>query len=226
MVSVAIYGQEYGRAKMAKCPHCGAEKAIYNLTSWNKQNGHMWWDMCSNYPMMPDISAVQLCPICNKYFILRTAEMREVTEGPYVKGTHGNLTLRQARNAWKQLRDSTTGQDLVDMALMCLHRYNDFQCEWPLDYKNKKKETRTKSERAWAKEVVEVLLKNYKAENPLIYAEWLCNVGEFERAKAILFSTPRPKDNECWMEGLDYAKLYDILMQCCEMHDSRVRLIF
>jgi len=226
-MGVHAYGQEFGRAKMVKCPHCGTEKAIYNLTSWDKRNGHMWWDLCTDYPMMPDVSAVQLCHVCNKYFVLRTAEVREVTDGPYVKGTHGNLTMRQARKAWEQLHDSVQGQDLVDMALMCLHRYNDFQCEWPFDYKRKnKKETRSSKDHKMAKEVVDVLIQNYQAESPLIYAEWLCNVGEFERAKAILYATKRPNDKECWMDGLDFAKLYDILVQCCETHDSRVRLIF
>lgn len=227
-MSVAAYGQEtYGRAKMVKCPNCGAEKAIINLTSWSKQNGHMWWDLCTNYPMMPDVSVVQLCPVCNKYFVLRTAEVHEVEDGPFIKGTHGNLTMRQARNAWEQLHDSLKGQDLTDLALMCLHRYNDFQCEWPFDYKKKKKkEVRSAKDHLMAKEVVDVLIQNYKVENPLIYAEWLCNVGEFDRAKEIVDSTPRPKDHECWMDGLDYAKLYDILVQCIETKDGRVRLVF
>lgn len=216
----------YGRAKLAKCPYCGHEKAIFNLISGSYEEGHMWWDLCTHYPMRQEPCAVQQCPRCFKYYVLSSVEVRDNDEGPYVKGTAGELTFSQLKKAWKQMHDTLKGEPLIELAMLCIHRYNDFHCEWPWYIQVTAKHPRTEKDRQFAIEVVNVLISNYKAENPLIFAQWLCNVGEFDRARGILEKTERPKEMDCYMNGLDYAKLYDILTQCCNLKDSRVRLVF
>lgn len=220
---ISVSAAEYGNAVLVKCPHCGNEKAVINLLSGNTFGGLMWWDLCTNFPNNPEVCPIQKCPYCGKYFVYRTAEKRESTNKAIGKGTAGELTFNEARKAWEQLKDSISPQDLNDLALLCLHRYNDFHCEWPDGYKHKKNHPRSEDDHQFAKSVVDMLIANYKVKTPLIYAEWLCNVGEFDKAKKIVDETPRPESNP---SGYDFARLYDILIECCAKKDSGVRLIY
>ena len=222
-VVISASATEYGNPMMVKCPHCGKEKAIINVISGNTFGGLMWWDMCTNFPNNPDVSAIQKCPFCGKYYVYRTAEKREAANKSAGKGTAGELSFAEARKAWEQLHDKIEQQDLNELALICLHRYNDFQCDWPEGYKHKTNHPRTADDHMFAKVVVDMLIANYKVKTPLIYAEWLCNVGEFERAIEILKTTPRPEQNP---SGYDFARLYDILVESCDQKIGRVRLIY
>lgn len=216
--STLSFAHTFGNPKLIKCPHCGTEKAVINLMSGNTIGSHQWWDLYRDCPMLPQNSAIQHCSHCGHYFVLRKAEHRESEEYRRDVST-GELTFSEASEAWEQLKDSLETDDKISLALIYIYRYNDYQREWPEDFKHEKRAVRSADDLRTAKEVVDFLTHNFEVENPLIYAEWLCNVGEFEKAKEILEA-----NNEQTEEV--YVELRNNLVSSIAKKDSCVKLIY
>lgn len=70
-----------GKPQILTCPYCGKEKEIMSLMSGNTCGSMLWSDNKQIAPMMPEISYVQKCPHCGKYYIRNRQAIRYATEG-------------------------------------------------------------------------------------------------------------------------------------------------
>lgn len=65
-----------GNSQILTCPFCGGEKEILSLISGNTFGAELWSDNKRIARMMPEISFVQKCPHCGKYFMKSRQEVR------------------------------------------------------------------------------------------------------------------------------------------------------
>ena len=198
------------------CPFCGAEKALLQLASGNTFGGRQWWDMKTEYPMLPQVSPIQQCPKCGKYFPISQAESHDSSSWG---GGTGELSYDQAREAWVQLKDRLNQDDLVELAMICLHTYNDMYQRCMGQEDRPRLVEPTTAEKKYLKEIVEVLVQNLSVQCELVHAELLREAGEFERAEEIVNRNGKPTKNPMLIQ------LYDKLLKEIKNKDTRVTLI-
>ena len=196
-----------------ECPYCGAEKALLQLASGNTMGGVKWWDFKSRYPMLPEVSPIQRCPKCGKYYPLSAAKSHQ---GTSCFGETGDLTYEEAREAWTQLKDDLDDDDLGNLLLICLQTYNDvYQRVWGPNDKDRLIQP-TPGEKAYIKNIVNEIIRVVPVDSELFHAEFLREVGEFERAAEILQRIGKPTDYEF------RTRWYEKLEQEIRNKDSRV----
>lgn len=108
------------------CPFCGKEKEIMTLASGNTLGATYWSDNKQIAPMLPEISYVQKCDGCGKYFIRTRQEERFNEEGFSLE--IGMLTFQETKEAFAQI--SQEGFENMDeeatLRMMVHHAYNDY----------------------------------------------------------------------------------------------------
>lgn len=89
-----------GPANVLSCPFCGGEKEVMSLLSGNTFGGTVWSDTRHEYPMLPEVSPIQQCPHCKKYYFVEQAqhEYNKKIESFEL----GSLNFRQLREAKRQ----------------------------------------------------------------------------------------------------------------------------
>lgn len=64
-------------ARILTCPHCQGKKEVMQLLSGNTFGAELWSDSKEDAPMLPQVSYVQKCPHCGKYFLMSSQATRE-----------------------------------------------------------------------------------------------------------------------------------------------------
>ena len=59
-----------GPARILECPFCGEKKKVLSLLSGNTFGAEYWSDNKLIARMLPDVSLVQKCPNCGKYYVI------------------------------------------------------------------------------------------------------------------------------------------------------------
>lgn len=184
-----------GPANVLSCPFCGGEKKVMTLSSGNTFGGTVWSDTRRNYPMLPEVSPIQQCPHCSKFYFIEQARSRYENDPHHESiGELGKLSLSQLLEAKKQMK----GLTLTKMQRWILNHqiflaYND-------NYRrNAAEETSVPSdeERLQYESVISELLDGIDA-NPsyeLFHAELLRETGHFEDAARILNNHKAEDDN-------------------------------
>lgn len=62
-----------GPANILTCPFCGGKKEVMSLLSGNTFGATVWSDTRREYPMLPEVSPVQQCPHCQKFYFVEQA---------------------------------------------------------------------------------------------------------------------------------------------------------
>ena len=107
---------------LLKCPFCGVEKEVLSLVSGNTCNGRQWSDMKRDFPMLPEVSPIQKCPSCGKYYYVKDEEK---SRGDHISLEQGNLTYQQLKEAAVQFGETLAKADRVTLNLLLLQTYND-----------------------------------------------------------------------------------------------------
>lgn len=108
-----------------KCPHCGAVKPLCNLESGNTFDGMHWSDTKSFYPMMPEISGVQKCYECGKYYFLFDAKEVSSQDSVEYSLDTGTLNFVEAKEALEQLYEKASEHGKFLLRQYVLYAYND-----------------------------------------------------------------------------------------------------
>ena len=108
-------------ASLLRCPHCGAKKEVLQLMSGNTCASTLWSDAKHITPMLPQVSYIQRCPNCGKYFFY-TQEVKSGTSDRYGFQT-GDLPLEYLKEALTQLQP--TGDDEYTLRFYILWAFND-----------------------------------------------------------------------------------------------------
>ena len=115
-----------GNPRILVCPFCGKEKEIMSLVSGNTCGAEYWSDNKQIAPMLPEISYVQRCPHCRKYYITGRQEVRYAKEGySFEKGL---LDYPEMKEAYAQLSEEgfLNKKEEANVRMMLHHSYNDY----------------------------------------------------------------------------------------------------
>ena len=171
----------FGNSRILICPFCGKKKEIMSLLSGNTFRAEMWSDNKQIAPMLPEISFVQRCPQCGKYYITERQELK------YAKDSYsfdqGLLSYPEMKEAFIQLSEEgfVNEEEETKVRMMLHHAYNDYYYR---SYDNKEINAEDKTlfheNGSW-------LIDNLITGNVLT-AEFYREIGEFEVAHDILES--------------------------------------
>lgn len=115
-----------GHPQIVTCPFCGTEKRIMSLQSGNTFHAELWSDNKQIAPMMPEVSYVQKCNHCGKYYIIGRQKAKFATEG--YSSELGYLTFPEIKEAFAQLSAEgfrREGEE-AKVRMMLHHAYNDY----------------------------------------------------------------------------------------------------
>ena len=121
-----------GNPLILTCPFCGKEKEIMSLVSGNTFDSELWSDNKQIAPMLPEISYVQKCPHCRKYYIMGRMGRQAVKiakEGCSYED--GHLTFSEMKEAFAQLSEEgfINEKEESNVRIMLHHAYNDYYLE-------------------------------------------------------------------------------------------------
>ena len=167
-------------AKILICPFCKGEKPVLEPLFGHSLGGTLWSDTKTIYPAMPEISMVQRCPHCGKYYFAFNVESKE---GDADSDDQGNLTYQQIKEAVKQYDQAVLEQeDEITLRLLFVQIYNDtFQREGVAHDAQP-----TAADKALLRKQVLRLEQIWDDAEDLLRAELYREIAEFEQATKIL----------------------------------------
>ena len=177
-----------GPANILTCPFCGGTKEVMSLVSGNTIGGTVWSDTRREYPMLPEVSPIQQCPHCKKYYFIEQAK-REYSKDPESEMRSfmklGNLSFQELKEAINQMESLS----LSKMQRWILNHqyfmaYNDSFRRQPETVAFPPSE----EDKAFYLQIIEELLDgiDQSADYELFHAELLREIGRFEEAKEVL----------------------------------------
>ena len=63
-----------GPANILSCPYCNGKKEVMSLISGNTFRATVWSDTRRHYPMLPEVSPIQQCPHCSRFYFIEQAK--------------------------------------------------------------------------------------------------------------------------------------------------------
>lgn len=177
-----------GPANVLSCPFCGGKKEVMSLASGNTFGGTVWSDTRREYPMLPEVSPIQQCPHCKKYYFIEQAkrehskdaesEMRSFME----LGNLSFIELKEAINQMKSLSLSKMQRWILNHQFFMA--YNDAFRRYP----EKVAFPPSGEDEAFYRQVIKELLDgiDQSTDYELFHAELLRETGRFKEAKEVL----------------------------------------
>ena len=170
-----------GNPQILICPFCGTEKQIMSLISGNTFGAELWSDNTQSAPMLPEISYVQKCPHCGKYYITGRQEVKYAKDGySFEKGV---LTYPEMKEAFTQLSEEgfLNEKEEINVRMMLHHAYNDYY------YRTDEKKVISEEDKTLFHENGLWLINNLITDS-VMKAEFYREIGEIDTAKSILDS--------------------------------------
>ena len=163
------------------CPFCGKEKIIMSIVSGNTFDSELWSDNKRIAPMQPEISYVQKCPHCEKYYIIRRQAVKFAKEGNSLET--GRLTFSKMKEAFAQLSEEgfIDKKEEGTVRMMLHHAYNDYY------YRIGRWNNIPEEDKILFRENGLWLINNLLTDN-VMKAEFYREIGDMETAKNILDS--------------------------------------
>ncbi len=169
-----------GFSRVLTCPFCGTKKDVMSLMSGNTFGARLWSDKKEWAPMCPEVSWVQKCPQCGKYYFPSRQEY--VRSDSTMSSDLGGLSLQEAKEALEQLTKDgfESMKEEAMVRLLFFQTYNDKY----LRYEDKSQEILSE-DRALFVECGLWLVDHY-AEDEVLKAEFYREIGEMDKARSIL----------------------------------------
>ena len=170
-----------GNPRILICPFCSTEKQIMSLISGNTFGAELWSDNKQIAPMLPEISYVQKCPHCGKYYITGRQEVQYAKDGySFEKGL---LTYPEMKEAFTQLSEEgfLNEKEEINVRMMLHHAYNDYY------YRTDEKKVISEEDKTLFHENGLWLISNLITDS-VMKAEFYREIGEIDTAKSILDS--------------------------------------
>ena len=170
-----------GNPQILICPFCGTEKQIMSLISGNTFGAELWSDNKQIAPMLPEISYVQKCPHCGKYYITERQEVKYAKDGySFEKGL---LTYPEMKEAFTQLSEEgfLNEKEEINVRMMLHHAYNDYY------YRTEEKKVVSEEDKTLFHKNGLWLINNLITDS-VMKAEFYREIGEIDTARSILDS--------------------------------------
>ena len=170
-----------GNPQLLTCPFCGKEKEIMSLASGNTFGSELWSDNKQIAPMLPEISYVQKCPHCGKYYIKERQIARYAKDGWSFE--QGLLTFQEMKEAFAQLNEEgfLNDKEETNVRMMLHHAYNDYY------YRNDDTKAASEDDQVLFHENGLWLINNLITDS-VMKAEFYREIGEMDTARGILES--------------------------------------
>lgn len=171
-----------GPSIILSCPHCGGEKGVLSLFSGNTFGMDLWSDTRRFCPYLPEVSPIQQCPHCRKYYFLEEAHRK--TDSKSYSHETGQLDFAGLKEAKRQFEESelSDGQKWT-INYMLLLAFNDL-------FNREEKPENGPSDTDWLliREVVQTLIDIVRdsSDQTIFHAELLRETGRFEEALQVL----------------------------------------
>ena len=188
-----------GPANILSCPYCGSEKEVMSLVSGNTFGGPVWSDTRRDYPMLPEVSPIQQCPHCGKYYFIEQAKSRYSDDRESEMrsfGELGKLSFHKLMEAKQQMEFiSLTKMQLWIINHQIFMAYND-------SFRRKQEKPLcsplNEDEYLYRKAITELLEGiDQSNEYNLFHAELLREIGRFQDAKEVL--SRHKSDDDQWV---------------------------
>ena len=170
-----------GNPQILICPFCGTEKQIMSLISGNTFGAELWSDNKQIAPMLPEISYVQKCPHCGKYYITERQEVKYAKDGySFEKGL---LTYPEMKEAFTQLSEEgfLNENEEINVRMMLHHAYNDYY------YRTEEKKVVSEEDKTLFHKNGLWLINNLITDS-VMKADFYREIGEIDTARSILDS--------------------------------------
>lgn len=164
------------------CPHCGGKKNVMSLLSGNTCGMDLWSDTRRFCPFLPEISPIQQCPHCRKYYFLKEAH-RKTDSKSYSLET-GRLDFAGLKEAKRQFEECELSDDQKwTINYMLLLAFNDL-----FNREEKPENGPSDTDRLLIQEVVQTLIDIARdsPDQTIFHAELLRETGRFEEALQVL----------------------------------------
>lgn len=179
-----------GPANVLSCPFCGGTKEVMSLVSGNTCGATVWSDTRRDYPMLPEVSPIQECPHCHKFYFIEQAK-HKYSDDPESEmrsfGELGKLTFSQLIKAKKQM-DSLSLNNMQRWILnhQIFMAYNDCFRREP----DKVAFPPSAEDQTLCLKTINELLDgiDQSEDYELFHAELLREIGKFDEAKKILLN--------------------------------------
>ena len=170
-----------GNPQILICPFCGTEKQIMSIISGNTFGAELWSDNKQIAPMLPEISYVQKCPHCGKYYITGRQEVKYAKDGYSLE--KGLLTYPEMKEAFIQLSEEgfLNEKEEINVRMMLHHAYNDYF------YRTEEKKVISEEDKTLFHENGLWLINNLITDS-VMKAEFYREIGEIDTAKSIIDS--------------------------------------
>ena len=168
-----------GPSQILTCPHCGQKKEIMSLRSGNTFGARYWSDNKRIAPMLPEISYVQKCLQCKKYFI--RSRQKTVYAKSGFSSDRGSLSFAEMKEAFAQLSQEKfrNKQEEAAVRMMLHHAYNDYY------FRDASPRTVAAADQKLFRENALWLIENIIYDNAM-KAEFYREVGDMEKAKVLI----------------------------------------
>ena len=178
MYVVTSYALIIGKARIVVCPHCNYEKEIMSIISGNTFNSEHWSDNKLISPMMPEVSDIQKCKKCGKYFIISRQKEKYADSESCEQGL---LSFNEMKEAFLQIKSEGFLDIKEEGAVrMLLHQsYND------CFHRNKDKSNILKQDKELFTQNAIWLIDNYLTDD-IMKAEFYREIEKFDEAQKIL----------------------------------------
>lgn len=177
-----------GPANVLSCPFCGGKKAVMTLISGNTYGGTVWSDTRRHYPMLPEVSPIQKCPHCGKYYFIEQARSEYADSfdldcpKPIGLGELSYLELKEAREQMEGLSLSAMQRWILNHQLFMA--YNDLFRRHPERVAFPPSEEDTELFRGVIAELLDGI--DQSADYQLFHAELLRESSRFDEAREVL----------------------------------------
>lgn len=171
-----------GPLRILTCPFCGGEKKVMTLASGNTFGAEVWSDNKQIAPMLPEISYIQKCPHCGKYYILSRQEPK-YDRGSRMTFEKGTLSYCEMKEAHVQICcEGFANQDEeANVRMMMFHSFNDHY------YRRACDEQPGEEDVALFREQGLWLIENLITDSVLV-AEFYREIGEMKKAQECINS--------------------------------------
>lgn len=185
-----------GPANILSCPFCGGTKEVMSLVSGNTCGATVWSDTRRDYPMLPEVSPIQECPHCHKFYFIEQAK-HEYSKDPNSEMSSfkklGKLTYPQLVRAKKQMETLS----LVKMQRWILNHqiFMAFNDSFRREPEKVTFPPREEDIQIYKDTIAELLDGIDQSEDyELFHAELLRESGRFEEAKEVLLKHKSEED--------------------------------
>lgn len=177
-----------GPSRILTCPFCGGEKKVMTLASGNTFGAEVWSDNKRIAPMLPEISYIQKCPHCGKYYIMSRQEPK-YDRGSRMTFEKGILSYSEMKEAFAQISsEGFANQDEeANVRMMMFHAFNDHY------YRRMCYEQPSEEDFALFREQGLWLIENLINEN-VLKAEFYREIREMQKAQEIIDSATPDND--------------------------------